>query len=440
MANQITSLDQLSASTLDLNATGGQSMSRVQGDMKNIGNCLALRTAIDPSHRATKYIRSYLGTVDIVPVDYTLSLNVLNQDAGGWAVEYNFESAIAKYKEICGHYNLPKTYSGLRLWLTDDTQAHEEFKHQFDNNIIENAINKISGFGRSIRQLVQSTGVNDNVMNSMRSKLQNTVGNATQEGVKYIGDLLGKYKKGTEGAFLQQIENAVTQGVKTAAGIVFEGKQVSLPRIWKSSEYAPVVTFNIKLVAPYGHKEAIKTFIINPILYLLILTAPRSKDGLSYGLYQPVRVKGYGITNINLGAIDSVTIKRGGKATSYNVWKQPLTVDVAISVRPLADGFAVMEKGFNDIANFDAADWDYDEQATGSPAITTIGNVIQSFRPAPPEVVNQSKVESSASSPLRETGTGTGTLTQNATDQITSALSSIDFGSGILSSVFGGLI
>lgn len=374
---------------------GDENGSSSSASLKDIGNYLGLRNAIDQEHRVTKYIRSNLATVDIIPVDYSLSLNSINKtyaEGGKYAIEYDFASAIDKYKSICTWYKLDGNYGGLRLWLTDDTQSSEDFKHQFDNNIIESGINSLSGMGRSLRQIVQSTGTSQNTLNQISSKLQEVAVAGTTKVATGLMDTIGGMT-GMDKEMSGALGSAISSLGKTAASIVFEGKQLSLPRIWKQSMYSPSVTFNIKLVSPYGSKEAVKYFIINPLLYILILASPRTKDGLSYGLFQPVRIKGYGISNINLGAIENVSIRRGGKDTSYNVWKQPLTVDVALSVRPLTDGFAVMEKGCNDVANFEAASWDYGETSSGSPAITTLGNVIQSFRPAPKDVVDSNNIE-----------------------------------------------
>ena len=125
------------------------------------------------------------------------------------------------------------------------------------------------------------------------------------------------------------------------------------------------------------------------LIYLLLLSSPESNDGLSYGLYQPVKIKAYGTSNINLGAITSISLRRGGRESSYNVYKQPLQIDVGINVMSLTSGFAFLSDGLTDVATMDDASTEYSENANGSPAITTIGNMIQSLRPAPQEIVNQ---------------------------------------------------
>lgn len=353
--------------------------------LKDIGNVLSMRETIDPGLRVTKYIRSYLGVVDIVPIDYVLKLNVLNKKNGGWAVEYDYENGISKYKKILGNYKLDP-YSGLRLWLTDDSQAYDEISQHFDNNIIEEGLNTLTGKARSFSALFQS-GKSTDLLNTISKDAEQLLRTKAADLARSSGAVIagiGGYDQDMQ----TKIEEMVAGATGTAADIIFEGKQISLPRIWKGSNYNPTLNLNIKLISPYGHKTAIKHYIINPLLYILLLAVPRSSDGLSYGQFQPIKLKGYGMSNINLGAIVNVSIRRGGKETVYNVWKQPLILEVALTIRPLADGFACMDET-PDIANFDHADQDYNENAGGAPIITTVGNMIQSLRPAPRSVVEQ---------------------------------------------------
>ena len=366
--------------------------------LKDIGNVLKLREDIDPDLRVTKHIRSNLATVDIIPVDYNLRLDSINIKADKMAVAYDFLTPMQVFQDLCSHYDLDDGFGGIRLWLTDETQAYEDFSHSFDNNIIEDAVNTLSGMGKQMRQILRSTG-NSNVLNSILDQGPEIVGNAARSAGNFASGLLPGsgntntrlgQDTGGSASLAQQLTDIVAGTAKTAASVVLQGKQVSLPKIWQTSEYKPTFTMNLKLVAPYGSKTAIKHYIVEPLLYLLLLASPRTNDGLSYGLHQPVRLKGYGMSNVNLGAIDNIQIRRGGRETAYNVWKQPLIVEVAVSVMPLSDGFAVMEpNGPKDIATFNDADRVYDENITETPAITTLGNVIQSLRPAPDDVVNQ---------------------------------------------------
>ncbi len=363
-------------------------MSSTAYALKDIGNVLKLRDEIDPDLRVTKHIRANLATVDIIPVDYNLQLGAVNRKNGGMAIVYDFLTPMRVYEKICKHYNLPGSYGGIRLWLTDETQAFEDFSQSFDNNIIETAVNTLSGIGNQLKHIIKSVGNSNAIHDAIFKDGPKIAGSFTRDIANGLG--LDKISTGDPNTVGSKLSDILSGGAETAAEIVLQGKQVSLPKIWKTSEYKPTFTMNLKLVAPYGHPECIKHFITQPLLHLMILSSPRSTDGLSYGLFQPVRIKGYGMANVNLGAIDNIQIRRGGRETAYNVYKQPLILDVSINVIPLSDGFAVMDHyGPKDIATFNEASKPYAENITETPAITTLGNIIQSLRPAPDDVVNQ---------------------------------------------------
>lgn len=356
----------------------------LEGRLRKIGNCLGLREAIDPEKRVTKHIRAELATVDIIPVDYALNLEYVakrqDDSINDFAIAYDFDNATNNYAKRCINYGL-KAYHGVQLWLTDDTQAYEEITSSFENNMIESGVNQFGQRMQGIRGALASANLGATINNHKIPGVADDVIDGINSGLNTILGAFG-VSEGTS------TSNTFANITKTIADVVLQGKIISLPKIWKQSDYNPSVTFNVKLVSPYGSPEAIKQFIVAPLVHLLLLVAPESRDGLSYGLFQPLKIKAYGISNINLGAISSISLRRGGRETAYNVYKQPLQVDVGLNVIPLTSGFAFID-GLHDVATMHDAAKPYSENASGSPAITTVGNIIQSFRPAPSEIVNQ---------------------------------------------------
>ena len=167
-----------------------------------------------------------------------------------------------------------------------------------------------------------------------------------------------------------------------------QGKHFSLPKVWKQSSYSPSLALNVKLISPYGHPSSIKKHILEPLIKLLVLSSATSDDGLTYGRPKYVKVNAYGITNINLGYIESVSINRGGADTTYNRWRQPTSLDLTISIRPSLNGFASVydETGvISEKITVDTVDTpsDYNIDVSSGPGITTIGNIIKSFRAVP---------------------------------------------------------
>ncbi len=355
--------------------------------LKDIGNIIKLRSEIDQERRIANHIRSHLSVTDIIPTDYYLSLGLIDQ--GQWAVSYDPEPAISEFKAICNKYKLKESdVSGVRLWLTDDSVAVDSMSNNYDSNVIEDAINSLSGASRMVQSLqklskvTRSTGTSS-LPNQLLQGAENATIATLSAGASGVAGLF------SDSDVRSQIEQAGATLANTAAGVVFHGKKLSLPKIWKSSTYFPSLTLTIKLVSPYGDPKAIKAYIIEPLMYIMILSSPRTKDGITYGLPRPVWVNGYGSTSLNLAYIETVNIRRGGRETSYNIFKQPLVLDVSLTIKPLTEGFAAVDQDTTDWATMDdAANPASENPGTSRPAITTLGNLINSLRPAPDGAVN----------------------------------------------------
>ena len=355
-----------------------------------IGNQLGLRKSIDQEHRMTNLIRSHLAIVDLYPVHYNLQLTKIGKKEP--AIAYDFNSAAEDYGKILSAYGLAPC-SALRMYLTDDTICSDDFSNQYEYNLIETGVNTLTGASQTVQTLKslvkggQSLGDKGTQMGE---------GIAQGAGTMIAGAVgAGAAALGTDSSIAKAIADLANSAGQTAAEIVLHGKQISLPKIWKSSTYYPSLTLTIKLISPYGVPEAIKNFIIEPLMYVLAMAAPITSDGVTYGLTRPVRVYSYGLSNLNLAYIESVSVRRGGRETAYNIHRQPLIIDVIVGIRPLTEGFgAYMSGGGSDVATMADAATPFTPQLENGPAITTLGNIIQSFRPAPQEVLSNVEMRS----------------------------------------------
>jgi len=356
---------------------------KTSNTLKDIGNLIKLRPEIDLDGRTTKHIRSHLSVTDLLPCDYNLDLSKINKN--GWAISYDFSSATEDYKNLCAAYNLSTPALGLRLWLTDDSVANDNFSNDYSPNVIETGLSSLEGMSNIIRSIKSATSLGK----SVGSNGQNVI-TATSDFTKGVAQdtFNGAMNFIGDGAVKQAVQDAGNAVIGTAAEMIFQGKKISLPKIWTSSSYNPSLTLAVKLVSPYGDPESVKYYITEQLIYLLLLGSPTTNDGMSYGLPRPLRIHGYGTSNINLGYIEGINVRRGGRETAYNIYKQPLILDINITIRPLAAGFAACVPKFKDIATMDDATKPFSEDyITESPTITTIGNIIQSLRPAPISVV-----------------------------------------------------
>jgi hypothetical protein len=325
-----------------------------EGNLADVGNTLKLRNDIDPEGRGTTFIRSSLSVIDIIPCTYCLSLAGLTQTE--WGIKYDFESAISKYEDICANYGLTKK-KGIRLWVTDDTVASDEIGNFYDKNQFETAINNFSGKLQ--------------IFDKVKGYMESTSAGLSEAS---IDTLIKTFK--LDSVFPK------TTITKSLSDIVLLGKKVGLPKVWGSSSYNPSLTVTVKLVSPYGNSKAINNYIIKPLTYILLLASPQSSDGISYGLPLPVRVQAYGMSYMSLASIDSVNIRRGGREVAHNIFKQPLAIDVYLTLKPLIEGFGAMT-GKPDMVTVNEGNSPFDTPPTSGPGITTVGTIIQSFRPAP---------------------------------------------------------
>jgi hypothetical protein len=396
--------------------------------LKNIGNTLMMPERIDEKQRVSRYQRRNMRVVDLIPVTFSFLANEVknlakitkNKFKGG-TLKYNYfgvegeEGPIEKFKRICGEYGIVEAnnLAGVRLWLTDETTSNESFTNNYTTNLIEQGITNLGTKWKSFSQLhrtLRSTGqqrgtefFTDIGTYDLKGKqLQLQAARASQdtavnrEKIKTLEKEVVELKENpSKGAIATSLTNfAEYLGVskdsdlvalaKGLVGVIGRGETFNMPKIWDNSDYSPVMSLNIKLVSPYGSPKAIKKFILEPLLCLLILTAPRSSNNITVGEPSPLRVKTYGINNINFGAVKNIQIRRGGGNITYNKYRQPLSLDLSLQIETLFGGFAALSTGDDiKITEFDkdvSQQGDIDDTVE-SRSFTTIGDVIKSFRP-----------------------------------------------------------
>lgn len=353
-------------------------------NLKNIGHVLTLPTHADKDRRITNYIKKMLGVVDIIPVDYYINLKNLSK---GQSVAFKYDTAASKYSSLCTRYGLTAA-SGLRLWTTDDTVASETYSNHFTENKLMRYVNSLESFGRGMYDMARSFGT-DTLSNKLYDEATKLAHSLVNRGSSALNNYVGN------SAFLQ-FSSGFLEGLgNVATDVVLKGHHIALPQIWLDSSYSPELSLTVKLATPYGVPEAVKKYVISPLVYILLMCSAKTNDGLSYGPTQPVQVRAYGISNMNLASLNLVSVRRGGRETSYNKYKQPLQLDISLSVSPLCGGFASVSENFNDVTVNDALSSINDLPGV-STGITTVGNIIKSLAPAPTEVVNKYNIVSSS--------------------------------------------
>ena len=295
------------------------------------------------------------------------------------AQEKSFEHLLSflykpEYKRAIEHYNkLLQTYgitdeskivSYLRLYATDNTQFSES---------ITTSLEEIP-----IKQFLDGA----------KSFLDN---------IPLVGKTFNAYKALSKSIYLDPLEfeqmvqsisdsNSFLKFVAMVADGTARGLKVDFPKVWSDTQYNRTLNLAVTLSTPYGHPEAVWKWVIAPFIALVLIGAPLNLYGFT-GAPLYVRIRAYGQSDIILGAIQSITINRGGQNTIYNIYKQPTKIDLTITVVDLysrfgADYTAAKMSGVSaksDATNYlDASESPLTNPLTSQP---TVSNLLQSFKP-----------------------------------------------------------
>jgi hypothetical protein len=328
----------------------------------NIGKPCAYHESVDPGHRIGQFLKNRMSVIDLIPCYFKMNFSKAvddELDSSGLVPQIDYSESIPDYQNTCLYHGLPDAVEAIRLYTTDDTTVSDTISNNLKDNYFQQGLNSLSTKLQPIRDMLGSVD-----SNSVDSLIQG------------------------EAAKISTGHSEVDKLLKSAANIILKGHRVSLPSIWSDSNYAPNFQVVIKLASPYGHPKAIKEFIIKPLMYLLILGSPKTTDGVTYGKPFYVTIKGYGLNYSPIGMISNITLRRGGNDTSFNIYKQPLTIDLSLDFNYLVKGFAAhTPDATRDQGLFHLADsYEYTKIESGDTALPTLGHIIKSLRPREPDI------------------------------------------------------
>ena len=342
-------------------------------DVAIIANPCMYHNSIDQSHRISKFFRTRMSIIDLIPCDYRFDFTAADEKdshATGLKPKISY-GAVDNFVEITKSYGLTPAKC-VRIYSTDDTQASDQINNQLKDNYFQSGINKVSEYASPLRDMMNS--LDSKSVDSLISSMPNIV-----KGEKPVTEMPPTAKK------LASI----------AADITLKGHRVSLPSIWSNTTYTPNLSVNLRLVSPYGHPAAIKEFIIKPLMYLLILSSPKTAEGVSYGRPYFLTIKGYGLNYSPIGIISNITLRRAGSDTAYNINRQPLSINISLDFEYAVKGFAHYDTAANnesvgDGAVFGSADQPEYLMNENDGALTTIKHIVKSLRPRPTEESTES--------------------------------------------------
>lgn len=367
--------------------SSAKSISNVE--LFEIGKPRAFRPEIDQEKDIGNYLKSKMSIIDIVPTNYQISYKNAEQkiennnsllDVLTHSLDYG--DSTDKFRKVCEYYGLPNNYAGVRLFISDDSTSTDDFNNNFEPNLLQNITDPISTSMRKARNMTSTFygSKGDEILATQANDLLTGAQNA-------INALIPN--NGASGSSVGRIAD---QSLRSLINTTARGNTIPWPQNWSGSSYAPNLTAVVKLVSPYGHPDAIQKFIIKPLMYLLICSSPFTQDGIGYGNPSPCTVNAYGIAHMPLAAIQNISLRRGGSDTSFNIYRQPLSIDVSIMFRPLIEGFGVIEP-VKDINLNDTIDKDVYKRSANilddsrrydvnqSSLMPTLGKIVHSLRP-----------------------------------------------------------
>jgi hypothetical protein len=282
--------------------------------------------------------------------------------------EPDYEKGVKHYNDLLSLYSIiprGKTVSYIRLYATDNTQLSESIVSNYETVPVKEFIDSLKErFGGGI-----------------------------------VGSLVGTMRRFSQSAYLTPddinrfTENLNNKGylpaIIQAAAAGVQGFKIDFPKVWDSTNYNRTLNINISFSCPYGHPEVLYQWIFAPLIAIVLLGSPINIYGFT-GVPLYVRVKAYGQFDVKLGAIQSITINRGGQNTVYNMYKQPLKLEVTMTVIDLYSQFSAEYTQFKNnpidaqdilTSPISSEDDPFSDESINPSSQPTVSSLINSLRP-----------------------------------------------------------
>jgi hypothetical protein len=104
---------------------------------------------------------------------------------------------------------------------------------------------------------------------------------------------------------------------------------------WDSSQYSKDLSLSFKFISPYGDPASIFEFVYKPFICLLALTLPKQSATDAYTTPFLVRVDCPGWFTCDMGAITSLTFKKGGSEDMWTVDGLPRVIEVTVNIQDM---------------------------------------------------------------------------------------------------------
>lgn len=160
----------------------------------------------------------------------------------------------------------------------------------------------------------------------------------------------------TNFAFGNNLISRIFSRTAEGVGTIIAGNNLSLPEIYSNSDMSgSEYTLNIKLVNPYGTPEGAFLFQLRHLARLMSVSFPRQFGPNGYTSPFIIRAFSKGNFNIQLGIVESLTIRRAGSGgENQTVHDIPMELDVSLTIKDLYKQVALTNEytnGMIDLVN-----------------------------------------------------------------------------------------
>jgi hypothetical protein len=199
-------------------------------------------------------------------------------------------------------YNL----AGPTFYFDKASTITESIDNTYDKPAFAQMTEQFSGVAKDLAALMNRTGEN---INEDVSNMENP------DGTK-LSDKLGTLLTESTSSFVK-------------------GSNMLFPKIWKDSNFRKSYSLQFKFRSPYGTPKAIYKYVFAPTIMLLAFALPRQNSLMGYKSPFIIKAECPGHFSIDIGAISSMTIKKGGSDDLWTTSGLPLQIDVTVNIEDL---------------------------------------------------------------------------------------------------------
>lgn len=240
-------------------------------------------------------------------------------------------------------------YPGLLIYYQPDSSLSQTFNNQTQESSLASKLNELSNYSKEMAFLAGGLGFPGKGV---------TVGDGISTSTMFsLSDLSFSFGSNN---ILKRIFNRAGEGVGTIIG----GNNLTLPEIYSNSNMTgSEYVLNIKLVNPYGSPEAAFLFQMRHLARLLAVSLPRQYGPNGYTAPFIIRAFSKGQFNIQLGIVESLSIRRAGNGgENQTIHGIPMELEITMVLKDMYQQIAISNEYTN---------------AYGLPSLSQLSNIKQ---------------------------------------------------------------